>query len=84
MRMLVVEDDPKIASFLSKGFQENGFSVDEAGSGEDALVMATTREYDSAIVDLMLPGTRWFDADRPTSVGESEHADHRSQREAGD
>jgi DNA-binding response OmpR family regulator len=54
--MLVVEDDPKIASFLSKGFQENGFSVDEAVSGEDALVMATTRDYDSAIVDLMLPG----------------------------
>jgi len=56
MRMLVVEDDPKIASFLTKGFQENGFSVDEAASGEDALVMATTRDYDAGIVDLMLPG----------------------------
>jgi two-component system, OmpR family, response regulator len=56
MRILVVEDDPKIASFLAKGFQENGFTVDEAVSGEDALVMATTREYDVSIVDLMLPG----------------------------
>lgn len=56
MRMLVVEDDPKIATFLSKGFQENGFSVDEASSGEDGLVMATTHEYDAGIVDLMLPG----------------------------
>ena len=54
--MLVVEDDPKIANFLSKGFQENGFSVDEASSGEDGLVMATTHEYDAGIVDLMLPG----------------------------
>jgi DNA-binding response OmpR family regulator len=54
--MLVVEDDPKIASFLSKSFHENGFAVEEAGSGEDALVMATTREYDAGIVDLMLPG----------------------------
>jgi two-component system OmpR family response regulator len=56
MRMLVVEDDPKIATFLARGFNENGFSVDEAASGEDALVMATTREYDAGIVDLMLPG----------------------------
>jgi DNA-binding response OmpR family regulator len=56
MRMLVVEDDPKIAAFLGKSFQENGFSVDEARSGEDAWVMATTREYDAGIVDLMLPG----------------------------
>jgi two-component system, OmpR family, response regulator len=54
--MLVVEDDPKIAAFLGKSFQENGFSVDEARSGEDAWVMATTREYDAGIVDLMLPG----------------------------
>lgn len=54
--MLVVEDDPKIATFLVKGFHENGFSVDEAASGEDGLLMATTREYDAAIVDLMLPG----------------------------
>jgi two-component system OmpR family response regulator len=54
--MLVVEDDPKIAAFLGKSFQENGFSVDEARCGEDALVMATTREYDAGIVDLMLPG----------------------------
>jgi two-component system, OmpR family, response regulator len=54
--MLVVEDDPKISSFLSKGFQENGFAVEEATSGEDALVMATTRDYDAGIVDLMLPG----------------------------
>jgi len=56
MRMLVVEDDPKISSFLVKGFQENGFAVDDTESGEDALVLAMTTEYDAAIVDLMLPG----------------------------
>jgi DNA-binding response OmpR family regulator len=56
MRILVVEDDPKIASFLTKGFQENGFTVDQTEHGEDALVMASSVEYDAAIVDLMLPG----------------------------
>lgn len=56
MRILVVEDDPKIASFLSKGFHEAGFAVDRCGSGEDGLHCAQDREYDAAIVDLMLPG----------------------------
>ncbi len=56
MRMLVVEDDPKISSFLVRGFQENGFAVDQTASGEDALVLATSTDYDAAIVDLMLPG----------------------------
>ncbi len=56
MRLLIVEDDPKISSFLAKGFQENGFVVDTIESGEDGLVYAMTTEYDAAIVDLMLPG----------------------------
>lgn len=56
MRLLVVEDDPKISSFLAKGFQENGFVVDTIESGEDGLVYAMTTEYDAAIIDLMLPG----------------------------
>ena len=56
MRLLIVEDDPKIASFLSKGFQETGFAVDSTASGEDGLIMAETTDYDAAIVDLMLPG----------------------------
>ena len=56
MRMLIVEDDSKIASFLVKGFQESGFTVDRTESGEDALMLATSTGYDTAIVDLMLPG----------------------------
>ncbi len=55
MRVLVVEDDLKIASFLTKGFQEVGDTVDSVGSGEDGIFHATTRQYDMAIVDLMLP-----------------------------
>lgn len=56
MRLIVIEDDPKIGSFLVRGFQESGFTVDLTESGEDALVLAMTTEYDAAIVDLMLPG----------------------------
>jgi DNA-binding response OmpR family regulator len=56
MRVLVVEDDRKIASFLTKGFQESGYTVDHCASGEAALNLASTMPYDAAIVDLMLPG----------------------------
>jgi two-component system OmpR family response regulator len=56
MRLLVVEDDPAIASFLVKGLKEAGFAVDHAASGGAALEMASRESYDLAIVDLMLPG----------------------------
>ena len=53
--MLVVEDDPKIAAFVTKDLQLEGFSVDHAADGEDGLKLALTRSYDAAIVDVMLP-----------------------------
>ena len=56
MRLLVVEDDPAIASFLVKGLKEAGFAVDEAGNGGTALDMASSESYDLAVVDLMIPG----------------------------
>lgn len=56
MRLLVVEDDPKIASFLTKGFHEAGYIVDHFANGEEGLFHACEIAYDAAIVDLMLPG----------------------------
>jgi DNA-binding response OmpR family regulator len=56
MRILVVEDDKKIASFIVKGLKQNAFAVDQAGDGEMGLTMAMTNPYDAAIVDIMLPG----------------------------
>ena len=56
MKLLVVEDDKKIGSFIAKGFRENGFVVDLANNGTDGLHLATTAQYDAAILDLMLPG----------------------------
>ena len=56
MRLLVVEDDPAISSFVVKGLREAGFGVDDATSGGSALEMASRESYDLLIVDLMLPG----------------------------
>ena len=55
MRILVVEDDKKIASFVVKGLKQSGFAVDHSGDGEDAWLMMQNVNYDAAIVDLMLP-----------------------------
>ncbi len=56
MRILVVEDDKKIASFVSKGLKEAGFAVDVALDGVDGLHFGLNEPYDAAVVDIMLPG----------------------------
>jgi DNA-binding response OmpR family regulator len=56
MRLLVIEDDRTIASFLVKGLQEAGFAVDHAEDGRKGLALAVTEPYDAAVVDVMLPG----------------------------
>ncbi len=55
MRILVVEDDAKIASFLQNGLKEAGFAVDVAPDGAEGLHLGASGNYDAAIVDLMLP-----------------------------
>jgi two-component system OmpR family response regulator len=55
MRALIVEDDPTIAAFLTKGLKEAGFAVDHAPDGDTGVALATTVPYDVAVVDLMLP-----------------------------
>ena len=55
MRILVVEDDDKIASFLAKGLKQSGFSVDVASEGEEALSLCRSVNYDSIVLDIMLP-----------------------------
>ncbi len=55
MRILLVEDDFKIASFVVKGLKDAGFAVDHAADGEDGLDSGLTGSYDAAIVDIMLP-----------------------------
>lgn len=55
MRILVVEDDDKIASFIVKGLKQNSYAVDQRADGEAGLALAQSVAYDAAVVDVMLP-----------------------------
>ena len=55
MRILVVEDEKKVASFIKKGLQQEGHAVDSVHDGVEAVRMATEFEYDLMVLDLMLP-----------------------------
>jgi len=60
MRVLVVEDDVKMAGLIRRGLVEEGLSADIALTGDDALWMAAATEYDAIVLDVMLPGTDGF------------------------
>ena len=55
MRILIVEDDARTASFIIKGLKQAGFVAEHAPDGEDGLYRALTESYDAAVVDIMLP-----------------------------
>ena len=55
MRLLLIEDDIKIALFVKAGLKEAGFAVDHATTGPEGLHMALTEPYDLAVIDIMLP-----------------------------
>lgn len=56
MRILIVEDDKDVASFIRSGLEQAGYVVDCAYTGKDGLFLATTESYDALVVDRMLPG----------------------------
>ena len=56
MRLLLIEDDLTIASFVSKGLKEAGFVVEHASDGNTGLQLALDSSYDAAVIDIMLPG----------------------------
>jgi two-component system, OmpR family, response regulator len=55
VRVLVVEDEPRMSTLLQRGFREEGYAVDVAGDGTDGLWMATEQDYDAIVLDIMLP-----------------------------
>jgi len=71
MRILLIEDEPRIRAFLTAGLGAEGFTVDEGGDGEDGLHRALAEPYDLVVLDLLLPGTdglnvlRTLNAERP-------------------
>jgi two-component system, OmpR family, response regulator len=64
MRVLVVEDEAKLANLVARGLREEGYAVDVAGRGEDALWMAHAAPYDAILLDVMLPGADGFEVCR--------------------
>jgi two-component system, OmpR family, response regulator len=64
VRVLLVEDDPKMAGLIRRGLRDEGIPVDIAGTGEDALWMAGSTEFDAVVLDVMLPGIDGFETCR--------------------
>jgi two-component system copper resistance phosphate regulon response regulator CusR len=64
MRILIVEDDPRIARFVAKGLREQAYAVDVTANGKDALYQASLNGYDLAILDVMIPAPDGFEVCR--------------------
>jgi len=64
MRVLVVEDEPRMATLLQRGLREEGYAVDVAHDGTDGLWLATENDYDAIVLDVLLPGVDGFEVCR--------------------
>jgi two-component system OmpR family response regulator len=64
VRVLVVEDEPKMARLLRRGLAEEGYAVDVAADGLEGLGVAASRDYDAVVLDVMLPGLPGFEVCR--------------------
>ena len=60
MRILLVEDDRRIASFVAKGLREQAYAVDVVGNGDEASYKLSINDYDAVILDVMIPGRDGF------------------------
>src|SRR2546423_9113429 len=69
MRVLVVEDEERMASVIRRSLAKDGLAADVAGRGEDALWMAAAVDYDAIVLDLMLPGMSGFETCRRLREG---------------
>jgi two-component system, OmpR family, response regulator len=64
MRILIVEDEPKMAALIRRGMRAEGVNADVVGRGEDAVVQSGSSPYDAIVLDVMLPGMDGFEACR--------------------
>jgi DNA-binding response OmpR family regulator len=68
VRILVVEDSARMANLLTRGLEEEGYSVDAVASGDSAIQYARSAPYDVILLDVMLPGRDGFDVCRQLRV----------------
>ncbi|MEL7005595.1 MAG: response regulator transcription factor, partial [Bacteroidota bacterium] len=61
MKVLLIEDEPKLNSFIKKGLRQNGYVVDAVGNGSEGLEIVSTNDYDIVILDVMLPGQNGYE-----------------------
>jgi len=64
VRVLIVEDEPKMAALVERGLEREGVAADVASTGEEALVLAGAHEYDAIVLDVVLPGLSGFETCR--------------------
>ena len=69
VRVLIVEDEPHMAELIGRGLAKEGMAVDIAPTGEEAIEMAGTADYDSIVLDVMLPGIDGFETCRRLRAG---------------
>lgn len=69
MRVLVVEDEVRMAALLRRGLSEEGYAVDVAGDGPEAVWRATEFSYDAVVLDVLLPGQDGFEVCRRLRAG---------------
>jgi DNA-binding response OmpR family regulator len=60
MRVLIVEDEPRMANFIAKGLREQAYAVDVSSNGDDAIYKALINDYDAIVLDVMIPGVTGF------------------------
>jgi two-component system OmpR family response regulator len=70
MRVLIVEDEPHMAELIGRGLEREGMAVDIASTGEQAVEMATAADYDSIVLDILLPGIDGFETCRRLRSGQ--------------
>ena len=83
MKILLVEDDKKIATVVKRGLDAEGYTVEVAFDGDDGLWLATEGSYDLILLDIMLPQPQWLpDLQRSAQQGhlDSHHHAHRQGR----
>jgi two-component system OmpR family response regulator len=71
MRVLVVEDEPRMADLLARGLHEEGYAVDRVGDGDEAIWLAEQVPYDAIVLDVMIPGRDGMEVCRHLRAGGS-------------